>query len=411
MKALFRGLAAAMVCGLGLLAILVPGQPSYGFPGSDGTLAATQSDLTSTAIGAIVAANGGKPPASGEQLWKTLGKLGKFAQLPVVFSAVRLDSGIGNPRVVITPVIDGLSDADVTRPNFNGRLFLAANMERGINGGDPRVRSVEFISWNTQRRRFDFGAIENMGGEGEPELRIVDGGRCFSCHKNRGPIMGVAPWTDTTHHKGLRALVADRFKLVDVIPPGEVAAKMRDRIDGMALAAPQAVVVDGAIRLGTVLVLNRETFQLMNKSTGGRKGFVAMLIALTGPGPIDPNTRLAKQVLDAWGSDQSYTRFTSDWVALTKATNSGMLIDFAPIPKPLYESWGGRQPGIRPIPPPPPGGFPSQAAAQTYERRVRNLRDSNELNAKLIASRQEQLTRYDSQRAGWETQFPQFCTT
>jgi hypothetical protein len=288
--------------------------------------------LADSAIGAVVAANGGKPPATGEQLTKALARLGKFAQLPLPFSAVRLDSGLGNPRVIITPLVTGLSEADVTAVNFNARLYLAANMEKDPKGGDPRVTSVEFISWNAQRRRFDFGLVEGMGGGGEPRLHFVDGGRCFACHKNRGPILGPAPWSNSTDDPDLQELVAKKLRLVETIPPGPAGIGLRDRIDGMALAAPDAIEVDAAVRLGTTLRLNRETFQLMNRSPGGRKGFVAMLVAITAPGPLDPNDRQAKHAVDLWGNDQSYLRFASDWVALTKATHSGILIDFTPVP-------------------------------------------------------------------------------
>ena len=223
MKATSGGVVVVLAFFLALLSLLAlpePGQPLRAAEDPTGKLTSDNSSLSGTAIAAVIEANGGKPPASGEQLWKTLTKVGKFAQLSIPFSAVRLDSGLGNPRVVIAPVINGLSDSEVTGPNFNGRLFLAANMEKDVNGGDPRVRSVEFISWNTQSRRFDFGVIENMGGESEPELRVVDGGKCFSCHKNRGPILGPSPWSNSAHDAAMRDLLGNRFSLVAAIPPG-----------------------------------------------------------------------------------------------------------------------------------------------------------------------------------------------
>jgi hypothetical protein len=228
------------------------------------------SALAGSAVAAVLDANGGRFPATGAELVTVLGRLGKFAQLPVVFSAVRRDAGLANPRVVLTPVVTGLSPAGVTEPNLGGRLFLAANLDKGADGADPRVTSVEFISWNTLRRRFDFGVVEHMGGGGEPELRLVDGGRCFSCHKNKGPILGAAPWSNTTHHGGLRFLVSGALKVAEVLPPG-AGAGVRDRVDGLALAAPAAAAVDAGVRLGTVLRLNRETFRLMNRSAAGRR--------------------------------------------------------------------------------------------------------------------------------------------
>jgi hypothetical protein len=351
--------------------------------------------LAGSTITALLDANGGKPPPTGKDLWQVLTKLDLFAQLPVVFSAVRLDSGVANPRVVITPLVSGLSHADATAPNFNGRLYLAANMQKDSNGGDPHVASVEFISWNALRRKFDFGVIEDMGTD-SPQLRVVDGGKCFACHKNKGPILGTAPWTNTTHHSGFRTLVSAKFNLPAALPAGGAGAGMRDRIDGMALAAPQAQVVDDVVRLGALLRLQRETFRLMNRYDGGRKAVVAMLVAAARPGQLNPNDRQAKFVTDQWGNDESYLRFAKEWVSLARSTSTGILIDFAPIPKPLYE-WAGQQ--AQPLPTPPPGGFTSLRAAQSYERRLETALRSQQLQAAQKVSKLQQLATLDAVRA------------
>jgi hypothetical protein len=350
--------------------------------------------LEGSTVVAVLDANGGKVPASGQELWQALSRLGKFAQLPVVFSAVRLDSGIGNPRVVITPMVTGLSDASATAPSLNGRLYLAANMEKDPKGGDPRVTSVEFISWNALRRKFDFGVIEDVG-TGEPRMQVLDGGKCFSCHKNKGPILGAAPWTNSANHTGLRALTAGRFKLS--LPGEPVGAGQRDRIDGMALVAPQAQAVDDVVRLGAMLRLQRDTFRLMNRYDGGRKGFVAMLVAVTQSGELDPNDKPAKVAVDRWGFEQSYLRFANEWVSLAKTTSTGILIDFAPIPKPLYE-W---EKGIRQkvVPTPPPGGFRTAREAQNFQAKVDLIKFENQQAEAKRLDRLRQLALYDEARA------------
>lgn len=369
-----------------------PGQIVYA-PSSN-TAMVSRVPATS-AIRAVIDANGGKIPATGAQLWQVLDKLDHFCQLPVAFSAVRLDSGLAHPRVVITPRVDGLGRADVTESNLAGRLFLAANMEREANG-DPRVTSVEFISWNTARRQFDFGVIDNMGGSESPHLRIVDGGRCFACHKNRGPTLGARPWSNTTHLPLLRDLVSSRLRVVELLQPG-AGGGMRDRIDGMALVSPEAAAVDNAVRLGANLRLHREAFQLMNRSPSGRKIFVALLVAIAAPESPGTGERQMKTVIDSWDGP-SYTRFVTDWVALSKTTNSGILADF--IPFPIARRSNAWEPQTtKPIPSPPTGGFSSPAGAKAYEARVATIQHDNEVVLRRLATQSELIAKYDTARS------------
>src|SRR5205814_6934777 len=90
---------------------------------------------------AVIAANGGRVPATGRELYDALERLGDFAHLSVPFSAVALDSGLSHPRVVIarrpppspdprarpTDRPDPLPGTPADRPDLEGRLFLAAN--------------------------------------------------------------------------------------------------------------------------------------------------------------------------------------------------------------------------------------------------------------------------------------------
>jgi hypothetical protein len=348
-------------------------------------------------VTALLAANGGKPPASGKELWQALSKLGPFAQLPVIFSAVRLDSGTSNPRIVLAPVALGLSEASVTGPNLNGRLYFGVNMEKGPKGGDPFVGSVEFISWNTLRRKFDFGVIENVGTD-EPRLRIVEGGRCFSCHKNKGPILGLTPWTNSTHHSVLRQAMTERYGLVDGTLAGAAGPGQRDRIDGMALAAPQAQAVDAMIRLGASLPLQRDTFRLMTRYDLGRKAFVTMLVAAAQPGALDANELTSRTALDQWGRDPSYLRFAADWVGIAKTTNTGLLNDYAPAGAGL-NGWNQSSLKLTPVPAPPPGGFRTAAEASSHESTVKWAQKHNAWQIEKRVNAMGTLAIYDAERA------------
>jgi hypothetical protein len=289
-----------------------------------------------TAIAAVIDANGGQLPANGDELWKALGKLDQFAQLPIPFSAARSTSSIIAPRVVIAPRVTGVGRADVTGANLHGRLFLAANMAKST--AEPNVTSIEFISWNTTRRRFDFGVIDNMDGPGGPQFQIVDGGKCFTCHKNRGPILGARPWSNTTHDDLLRFAVARNLQMSGhglpqtgpfAMPQVVGGVPRRDRIDGMALATPEAAEVDAAVRLGAALRTNRDTFRLMTRTPDGRKGLVILLVALTEPGVLDASGWPAKHALDVT-FDPTFYKFGTDWVELQKAAKPSALVDVDP---------------------------------------------------------------------------------
>jgi hypothetical protein len=288
-------------------------------------------------MAAVIDANRGKTPATGEELVAALRKVGEFHQLPIPFSAVRLTSGLVSPRVVLAPHVTGPSRADATARNIDGRLYLAANMER-TPGYDPRVESVEFISWNPTRRQFDFGVIEHVGDGGEPLIRVVDGGKCFSCHKNRGPILGARPWSNTTHDDILRFSVAVSLKVDGTnlprtgpfaVPRSVNGVLQRERIDGMALAMPEAQLVDDAVRRGAAIRTNRDVIRLMTRTPDGRKGLVILLVAVTVPGALDATKWDTKWALDAT-FDPSFYRFGQDWVELQKSANSGMLLDVDP---------------------------------------------------------------------------------
>lgn len=375
-----------------------------------------------SAIGVVVTANAGKVPATGEQLAAALARIGRFAQLPVPFSAVRLESGLANPRVVITPAVAGLSTVAPNFPNLDGRLFLAANMDRGP---DPRVTSVEFISWNARTKRFDFGVIENMGGAGPPHLRVVDGGRCFSCHKNRGPILGLDPWSNTAHDDFVRTAMANKLRLTLPGQQPTLAAIAlnpvlpRDRIDGMTLARPEGPEVDFGVRLGSGLRLNRDVFRAMTRTPGGGKALVALITPVVDGSPIDPRHGTWQQPVDS-AMAPSMGKFAADWVALQKAWNAGILADFTPAgvssggspqsasasalgartPTAGASRWGGGT-GTRPTTTPT---VPPNSPAAKQAEAQRQMREAVAAERKALSV--DRVTRYDAARAQGDPGLP-----
>jgi hypothetical protein len=318
-----------------------------------------------TAIGAVLDANSGKVPATGVELNKALNRLGDFLQLPIAFSAVDPNSGVTHPRIIMTmrpsshpaavatfvqtgvsrgssgggwsggfgPVPTGftkmvagkstaLGSMAPNLPYLEGRLFLVANTDFGPRG--LTVKTVEFISWNSKQLKFDFGVIEGMGG-GTPELKMLDGRRCFSCHKNQAPIMGVAPWSNSLHVDLVRKTAESLMKLPP--NPGEKGPRplTNEQLDGMDVFNPHALEVDAAVRHAANVMRDRDRVQLLARTGDGRKALVSLLSGVVTKQPIedDRHTRTELNQLDL-------VKFMHESLAADKVTPSSGLIDFSP---------------------------------------------------------------------------------
>jgi hypothetical protein len=316
---------------------------------------AGHSPYAHTALGALIEANRGKVPATGTELTAALAKLGNFAQLPITFSAVAMNSGLSHPRVVIAtrqtappqggscpsmgaPQSTGwggtmrsidaipLGTAPTNKPYLHGRLFLAANTELNENG-TPVIKTLEFISWNSRKQKFDFGVIEGMGGT--PEVKMFDGARCFSCHKNRGPILGVAPWSNTVQNDLVRSTATPRFTFgfqLDKAGNEDEKLGRRDEIDGLRYLIPNGPEVDIAVRLGAEVLRDRDRVRLLVRTAEGRRALVLLLGGIAARGELDANDRKLKFELN--GMD--LITFIQDAHAAHKALPSSALSDFSP---------------------------------------------------------------------------------
>jgi len=333
-----------------------------------------QSAYDHSAIGVVLRANSNEVPASGEELIRVLKQVGEFAQLPVSFSSVSMSSGLTSPRVIIAPKTGGelqaepeevkgakssssrmshskaqpttqprqLNNAAVDRPNLEGRLFFAANMEKA-NDSRIRVKTVEFISWNSRKKGFDFGVIDYSSDA--PEIKLLDGVRCMSCHKNKGPILGSGPWSNTTNNQIVRKAtlialnlhnqtsIAASWNSLKTDALGEdmkpiLDLKAQTTFDGMSLVLPEPEAVDAAVRIGSDLVRDRAIYRAMLKSADGRKAFAFLLSAVVDSQPIDKSFQQVKHSMDL-AFVNSFTAFGNDVVAIHN-TSSSILRDYSP---------------------------------------------------------------------------------
>lgn len=376
MKTAHVPLALAAFTALACAAVLVPNAPAA-FPPQPvpppevEEKPAPQSVYAGTAIGCVLEANDNEVPRNGEEMMRALAKLGEFAQLPVAFSAVDTHSGLTRPRVVITqkpsmtpplksvvkpqlglnelvlpdqvgpaPAQLPLSTTALTRPDLEGRLFLAANMEK-INGA-LKVKTFEFISWNSRKQRFDFGFIEC--DPKEPQIRVVDGVRCFACHKNKGPILGQGPWSNTMHNDVVRVAAAQSLKLdfqklrlpesigqprrLDVGFDRTIVAQPAMVADGVRILVPQGPAVDAAVRMGADLARDREVYRQMLRSFDGRRTFALLLTLIATPGNLKQNSDFAKAQINREFSS-NFAVFAERAHAIRKA-GPDVLHDFGP---------------------------------------------------------------------------------
>jgi hypothetical protein len=356
----------------------VHGSPPAEAPASP-PVQAKESPYAHSAINAVIEANGGKIPATGTELQAALQKLGIFPQLSFPFSAVALESGMLNPRVVMamqlspstrevipfTPsggwgggiagkpqiVSMPIPISPANQRNLEGRLFLAANMGGGNHFPqiDPHIKTVEFISWNTRRLKFDFGVIEYP--DGMPQLKMLDGTRCFSCHKNRGPILGVGPWSNSIHNDVVRAASLELFQNGTKPSFGYFGWSQgpteQTVTDGMSLFSSGAPEVEVSVRAGANLLQNREIFHALTKTATGRNALTLMLVELVDPDPLDKiESRLRKEF-----SHPNLLSFVADAVAIQKATPSSFLADYSPAGsigtvRGRRITWGGTVSGV-----------------------------------------------------------------
>lgn len=189
------------------------------------------------------------------------------------------------------------------------------------------VKTVEFISWNSRKQKFDFGVIEGMGDK--PEVKMLDGSRCFSCHKNRGPILGVTPWSNTAHNDLIRSTSTALFKFpaqIEKDANGNMKTTPRDDIDGLKPLKPSGPEVDAAVRQGADVLRDRERFKLLVRTADGRKVLVMLLGGVVAQGDLEAIDKKLKIEINNY----NIIKFLQDAHNANKTLAPSTLADFSP---------------------------------------------------------------------------------
>ncbi|MBY0460330.1 MAG: hypothetical protein K2V38_23700, partial [Gemmataceae bacterium] len=178
----------------------------------------------------------------------------------------------------------------------------------------------------------------------KPQIRIVDGVKCFSCHKNKGPILGQGPWSNTPHNDVVRQAIGNcsninlqALCLPDTIgQPRSLNAGFEGGIvrqpaafaDGMSLVIPQGPAVDAGVRLGADIIRDRDVYRQMTRTGDGRRALQVLLTAIVSDEQLDVASQKVQRTVDQTFADYE-TGFAPKWVKLhEKSTDT--LADFSP---------------------------------------------------------------------------------
>ena len=97
-----------------------------------------------------------------------------------------------HPRIVVSLFGGNKHDLGL---NLMGKVFL---------GYSPTANTLEIISYNDSRGRFEFQLIKNFKANGDAELVNAPRPQCLSCHQAGGAIFAEDPWAETTNPNPLK---------------------------------------------------------------------------------------------------------------------------------------------------------------------------------------------------------------
>lgn len=194
---------------------------------------------------------------------------------------------------------------DASRAPF--RLFV---------GYTPNAEQLEVISWNWQRRQYDFLVVTDYVEGKTPRVVRPPRGVCTSCHQASTPMFAAVPWAESTFNATIKDKVAaesqDPFSqwLLSLPPPA-----------GASRVGIQTALLDARIQSSTRFYQQQK---ICANACGGdlecRKGVLfAALLENIEPGK-------ASSLSAAW-KDRMSTAMRSAWPADDFAVNDSIIVD------------------------------------------------------------------------------------
>jgi len=99
-----------------------------------------------------------------------------------------------SPRMVLGVVGDGRNEQ-----SFADRLYM---------GYQPAANSIEIISFNEARGRFEFQEVTGFSADAGARINSPNRQICTNCHQGEGPIFSVSPWNESNANPGIAANIA-----------------------------------------------------------------------------------------------------------------------------------------------------------------------------------------------------------
>ncbi|MFT7533228.1 MAG: hypothetical protein ACI9FD_004263 [Gammaproteobacteria bacterium] len=109
-----------------------------------------------------------------------------------------------HPRIILAVDKEPGTTTILPRPILKDRLFI---------GYQWLTQSMEVISYNDTRWRFEFQWINDYNALGKPRVEYTSRRQCLSCHQNGGPIFSRSPWSEFDNNNAVLERMANAFSL------------------------------------------------------------------------------------------------------------------------------------------------------------------------------------------------------
>lgn len=163
-------------------------------------------------------------PQSLGQLLKNNG-----GKLPTPFEKLMQAAGGDQSNVILVPrgrsLVADKTDYKAPRILFNPSSTTDENPARLIIGYTPGTDSMEIMTWNPDKKEYDFVEVNNYSKPQQQKLSRSHEGKCTTCHTDTRLLFPPAPWGETLDSRPAKAANLETR-------PRDVPVKIADALKG-----------------------------------------------------------------------------------------------------------------------------------------------------------------------------------